>query len=226
MIHFGGVLIRKALKNTFLFQNIGEAEADGLISELSLEKIHYDRTDTIFSPERFENKIGFVLNGSLEVRHHGRNGKVVLNILNEGDSFGVLAVFNDSSFPTEIYVKKTSDVLFINKDELICLIRKSSEVALNVIRFLSNRIEFLNNRIENVTKVSVDKKLGSYLLSRVKSEGACELQFNVKKCSESLGAGRASIYRAIESLENKGYIKAENKFIKIIDQISLEEFLK
>jgi len=86
--------------------------------------------------------------------------------------------------------------------------------------------EFLNEKIETVTKVSVEKKLGSYLISKAKELKKSAFSLNLKKCAESIGAGRASVYRALKTLKTKGYIEAENKFVSIISIVNLEEFLK
>jgi len=50
--------------------------------------------------------------------------------------------------------------------------------------------------------------------------------FNKKKSAEALNCGRASLYRALASLESEGYISFESKKINIIDLEGLERISK
>lgn len=171
--------------------------------------------------------MGFILSGECEVESHTADGnKISLNFLRDGDSFGVLALFSDEDFPTEIRARKSTSVLFLDKSSLVALIEASPKISLNLIKFLSRRVAFLNGKIDTVTQGSVDTKLASYLLSRAKAEGGSSLSFNFKRCSEVINCGRASVYRSVKFFENKGYIKAENKKIYILDTEKMEEFLK
>ena len=214
------------LKSTFLFSGLDPDVMNEIGENLKYEVRKYDRTDVIFSPSRYENKVGFIVKGFCDINQRTTDGKVILNSLTVGDSFGIITLFCEECFPTEIYAKKNCEVMFIDKDEFERLIKTYPQIAINALRFLAKKISFLNSRIENVTRISVDKKLCSYLLGKVKTVFKLEFELNISKCSESINAGRASVYRALKTLENKGYIKADNRHIKILDKEKMEEYIK
>ena len=219
--------IKEYIKQTFLFEGLNNTETESLIEGLTYNVSEYSRGDIIYSPESFSSEVGFVLSGECEVLQHTCDGgKVILNTLRAKDSFGILAVFRDGVFPTEVYAKRRCEVLFISKEELLKLIGRSPNVALNIIKFLAERVGFLNSRLETTTLGTVDKKLASYLLSFAKEAGKDSFALNFKRCSETICAGRASVYRSINSLRNRGYIEAENKIIKILDKEKMEDFIK
>ena len=228
MIHFCEVIeIKEFIKQTFLFNNIDDAELEKLTRTLDYRVTEYSRGDVIYSPDSFCREVGFVLNGECEVlQHTSEGGKVILNTLGAGDSFGILAVFGEGDFPTEVQAKKKCRVLFLTGDAICSLVERSGSVAMNVIRFLTRRVNFLNQRLEATTLGSVDKKLASYLISQSEAEGSSVITLNYKRCSEIICAGRASVYRAIENLKTKGYIMAENKIITILDKDKMEDFIK
>ena len=217
-----------AMKNWFIFAGMPTDEIYGLTKEASFVRRAYTRGETIFSPEIYRCEMGFILTGECEVRQTTHDdGKIILNTLHSGDSFGILTIFGDGEpFPTQIYARKNSEIIFIDKPTLLMLIDKSPTVSRNIIEFLANRVNFLNKRINTVSKSNVDSKLASFLIGEAKKLGTTELSINMKRCSESIGAGRTSVYRSIENLKNDGYIKAENKIITITDLQKLEEFLK
>lgn len=188
----------------------------------------YPRGEMIYSPDEYKPEVGFVLSGECEVTQHAHDdGKIILNTLRVGDSFGVLAVFNpEEQFPTQVYARKNSEILFITKEELLGMIEASPRVAMNVIEFLARRVSFLNRRIGTVSRSTVDSKLASFLLGESRRLSSDEMTLNMKRCSETIGAGRTSVYRSLKNLENSGYITAENKIITIINKNKLEELTK
>jgi len=181
----------------------------------------------IYSPDSYQRKIGFVISGECEVcriKHDG--GRVKLNTLSRGQSFGISAVFSDGDFPTVIYAARRAEVVFITRDELMSLINAIPEVALNIIRFQNDRIAFLNKKIETFSAGTVEERLACFILDEYRKQGSSELALNRMKTADKLGVGRASLYRALDSLADSGIIKPETKKIYIIDPEGLERITK
>ena len=213
-------------KNFFLFKGLSDDEKTSLLEESTPEIIVFSRGDTAYSKSDNEKKIGYVIDGKCEVCHTRSDGtKVVINILNQGDSFGVLAAFSDNEFPTEIVASKNTKIAFFKKEDIIKFIKSQGEIAMNVIDFMVNRIEFLNEKIITFSGISVEQKLSSYLLSEAKSKGEI-FEFNRKKTAEAISAGRASVYRALDSFVEQGIIDFDSKKIYIIDRKGLERISK
>ena len=184
-------------------------------------------TEVIYSPTAYEKKIGFVISGKCEVRRIKPDGThVVLNILEQYDSFGVLAVFSEcEEFPTEIYATKNTDILFINQKTAYKLLREYSVIAENVVRFLSERIRFLNHKIATFSGTRVENRLASFLILKSESLGE-QFSLNIKKTSEAINAGRASVYRTIGAFCESGIIALEGEKIIIKDLKRLKEISK
>ncbi len=215
------------LKKTFLFKGIDEDDIDRLIKNASIEEINYLRADVIYSPEDFEKKIGFVYRGECTVGRQSGGAVVPLNTIKEYESFGIVAVFSDrDEFPTLVTAKSPSTVIFFSADDVHELVRLDSRIALNVIEFLTAKINFMNDKVAAFSGSCVEEKLASYLLGLKRKYGSSEFDFNKKKSAEALNCGRASLYRAIASLESEGYISFENKKIHINDQEGLERISK
>ena len=214
--------------NVFLFAGLPFEKLNKAVSECEVEKRCFQRNDVIFSPQSYNKEIGFILSGECEILRRKSDGAdVSLNILKTGDSFGILSVLtSEEEFPTVIVARHNTEVLFIKKSKLLRLIRHYPTVAMNVINFLSKKIAFLNNKIATFSSDSVEEKLSRYLLSQIDKNDATEFPLNCKKCSEAISAGRASVYRGIDSLVKTGVISYENKKITILDLKGLERMKK
>ena len=215
------------LKKTFLFKGIDEDEIDSILENVNIEEKSYQRADAIYSPNVFERKIGFVYRGECTVSRQSGGTPVPLNAIKECDSFGIVTVFSDrDEFPTLVKAKVPSTIIFFSGEDIRSLIRLDSRIAINVIEFLTAKINFMNDKVAAFSGGCVEEKLAAYLIGLKRKYGSCEFDFNKKKSAETLNCGRASLYRAIASLETEGYISFENKKIYINDPDGLERILK
>ena len=212
----------------FLFSSLPCDKLDAALAECEPELRSYQKGELIYAPDNYEKEIGFVLSGECEITRKKNDGTdVVLNTLKSGDSFGILAVLsNEDEFPTKITARSQTKVFFIKKSKLLRVIRHYPTVAMNVINFLAERVGFLNKKIATFSSESVEEKLRLYLIQEYAKNGATEFSLNCKKCSEAISAGRASVYRGLDSLVKSGLIHYENKKITIIDLKGLERTKK
>ncbi len=232
MIHFlSEVTMNKEicdfLADTFLFANFDLEDIEFLLQNSSAELVEYNRGDTIYSPEDFDKKLGFVYSGECLVSRPGSTSNVPLNLLKKHSSFGITAVFSkEESFPTIVTAKTNCSVLFIKSDDLLRFIDMNKRVSLNIIYFLTQRISFLNEKIATFSGGTIEEKLVNYLLTKRRQAESDKFIFNKKQTAEALNCGRASLYRALTLLENEGYISFDEKNIIINDPDGLERIIK
>ncbi len=211
------------LKEIFLFTDISALEIEKILKKYPARVEEYKRGDLVLSEEQNLNTVGFVLSGECEVKRRKQNGKdVILNTIKPQSSFGILSVFSQGeSFPTTVFARKNTAVLLFDGESIVSMCRSSPEISLNVIKFLSRRILFLNEKIAEFSAGSSEEKLSSFLINEYEKYGD-GFALNCKRCSETLGIGRASVYRAIDSLTEAGVIKFVDKKIFINDLKGLE----
>lgn len=223
----GSTLCSK-LSSTFLFRGVENDVLSKLCSAGKIEICNFKKDETIYSKRDFKRKVGFVLSGACEVLRSGDgDNDIAINVINSGGSFGILAVFSEKAeYPTTIKATKNTVVAFIDKSTVISLSKKNAKVAMNVIKFMSERISFLNDRLNTFSGSSTLEKLASYLLFLVKSADNNSLSFSKTKASEAIGAGRASVYRALTELVEREIISLEGKNLIINDLEGLERISK
>ena len=231
MIQFGGFMDKKILtflSKTFLFKDIPLSSLEKMLEKTELEILSYTKNECIYAQNAFMQKLGFVYDGECLVERIKSSGAPVpLNSLKKHDSFGITAVLSiDNDIPTTVVAKKATSVLFISKNEVLELMRAHSGISFNVISFLANRVAFLNKKLEMFTSDNTESRLASFLLQKHKSEKSDEISVNLSSLADMLSCGRASVYRAIESLTSDGAIKYNNKKFYILDASRLERNAK
>ncbi len=199
------------LSNTFLFRGMDEAEAATLLSDLPAKSILCQRGEAV----EIEHAVAFIYSGECEIIRRGERERLILNVLKKSDSFGILSVFCNESVPTSILAKKETQILYLTRETLIALTERSHAVAMNIIRFLSDRVCFLNRKIATLGSATVEEKCISFLAEEIEKNGS-RFPFQAAKAARKIGAGRASLYRALNTLVNNGVLLHEDGAIQIL----------
>ena len=144
-----------------------------------------------------------------------------INSLKKYDSFGILSVLSENAdFPTNVFATRDTTIYFIDREFLYSLLATYPEIQKALLKFLVKKIAFLNNKLLAFSRNTVEKRLASYLL--LISEERSEFTLNLKHTAEAINAGRASLYRALTTLEEKRLIAKKAKTIIINDRKGLE----
>lgn len=214
------------LKNTFLFSNIDSSVISEIISLIKPREVLFKRGDNILSPNDKKTTVGFIVTGKCEVLcTKSAESKVTINTLGEYESFGILSVFSNDEFPTNVVCTKKAKILFFEKEDILFMVENYPDISMNIIRFMAERIIFLNRRIDIFSGTRVEDRLAAYLLKKQEELGS-SFDLNCKRASEAINAGRASVYRALSTFQSKGFIEFDLNKINIIDQQGLERILK
>ncbi len=181
------------------------------------EELQVARGETIYTPRRFRRCLGILLSGRVQVSKES----LVVSVLSQGDLFGAAALFSDSEdYPTTL-TALTDCVLMLSPQEAVrALMEESPRFAENYVRYLSGRIGFLSARLDALSAGRAERKLAQYLLSAADGTGSVVL--SATQLSARIGVGRATLYRAFETLEREGAISREGKTIRIRSRELLE----
>ncbi len=185
-----------------------------------VEIASYEKGDVIYDRTHTKRSLGLVLSGEVEVtKPQGQTGTVLMNVISPGQCFGAASMFQEYEFyVTDIVAKKRSSILFLPQEALLQLFTDSQQALANYLSFLTGRIFYLNRKIDAYTGGSAECRLAMYLLDH-QQEGTppkVVLPFGMNKLAELLGIGRASLYRAMETLDTKGITARDGKCIVIL----------
>lgn len=172
-----------------------------------------------------ENSSLFViLKGTAAVYGNPKTSPVILNTLKVGRVFGMASLFGDKCGTTVIKAKDNCTYALLAQPTIETMLKNDIDFTKNYISFLSDKIRFLNKKIAFFTSGSAEKTLGKYILSLPLGDDNCvKIDMSLSKLAQNLDIGRASLYRALDSLEEKCFITRNNNVIKIT---SPEEFKK
>lgn len=207
------------LRDTFLFSGISDEEMSLMCKKHNFITEDYKKGDEIYSARAFEHRLYFVMRGECRVERMRLNGCTVpLSTVERYGSFGILSAFEKTNeFPTRIVAVRNTRVIYIPEGDLKELINSYPKIAENVISFLCGRIVFLNEKIAAYTGADTEEKVAQHLLRVSAALGTDEFPLNAQSVARAVDIGRASVYRALDSLVRSGCITYADRKIKIIN---------
>ena len=215
--------ITRKLKRHLLFKDVENDVLLKFVSDNGVSIQSFKNGEEIFSPKHTEKCLGFVLTGEAIVYSSDENRSVLLRQLESGDTFGVSNLFDESSeFVSLIISKKSSQILFFTAEAVENLLNTSQQFRMGYIKFLSQRICFLNKKISCFTAGSTERRLALFLCSQCDGVNNT-FTANANALSEMLNIGRASLYRAFDTLISDGFIEKNGKNIIVLDRQGLEK---
>lgn len=213
------------LSKTFLFRGVETKLSQKAYRSLCCSCVEFEPGEQIYSRTNFIKSIGIVISGMLKAVKGPYDGRgIVLNTFKSGGVFGVAGLF----YPCDRYVSEVvaacrSQVMFLSQDLLRELFYQEPKIAENYITFLSGRIRYLNTCIDHFTGGSAQAKLAQFLLTLGEErQGPFVLPCPMTQLSNTLDIGRASLYRAFDSLTQEGLIRREGRKVEILNLDALK----
>ncbi|MBR3837912.1 MAG: Crp/Fnr family transcriptional regulator [Clostridia bacterium] len=214
--------IPDALQKCPLFQGCTPEEAASLAKACRAVPVSFEAGETIPLKGSEGGRIGIVVKGKATV-YSARDGRTILNRLEAGSLFGVSSLYSDHSAETLVVADSKAEVL-IWKEAHLDPLWQNKKARENLISFLTGRIRFLTERIASFTAPSAEKKLIRYLLQKA-GEGTSLSVRSYSDLAKELSLGRASLYRALEKLEEEGLICRSGKEVTLPSPEKAELYL-
>ena len=209
--------LRELLEGTFLFRGAPQAAAAALADRRILRR-SAAKGEVIYDPRHFQRCLGVVTEGTVRVD----KGELLMSTLRRGDLFGAAALFNDRpDYATTLTARTPCALVLLPQDLVEELMGRWPQVGRNYVAYLSSRIRFLSAKIDALTAGPALRKAAQYLLSR-RAGGTAELDCSVTDLAHRLGVSRASLYRALDGLEERGVIARQGRLVHILDEKALQ----
>lgn len=209
-----------------IFSSLDENILSKMIEREQISAEEFQLGEAIYDSSLPSDSIApaIVMSGSATVFSSDGSREVCLRVLNVGGLFGVANMFADAdTFISTVKAEKKCLIVFIDRAAFKEMLESHTQFMYAYLHFLANRIAFLNRKIRQFTAGSAERRLAIYL-DTISEQDTFVLPFNYSKLCEMIDVGRASLYRALDALTDKGIISREGKNITVIDRASLRKY--
>ena len=209
-----------------LFQGCADDEMIRFFTHCGVNVFSF-RTGETLPPQVRANCWGIVISGSVRIFSGSESGgTMLLNVVGSGQPFDISSLAGCAGSPvmSEVRAAGKCRVAFIGAMDTMLLMSEFPKVAANCMAFFCGRIAFLNRKIHTLSRATAEQKLADFLLSEFGVEGE-KATVRIKSCVElavRLNLSRASLYRALGTLEQSGMILRSGKLIELMDVPALQ----
>ncbi len=166
-------------------------------------------------PPHCNEMLGVVLSGKLLILSADTTRSVVLRSVEKGEIFGAASLFCEARAPlSRLKAKSASQLLFLDRAAIHSLLRADPDFMDAYLRLLATRIEFLNGKIRSFTAGSTERRLALWLTAH-ENDGFVR-NTKLSTLADALDIGRASLYRALDKLEDEGLILRNGRDICLL----------
>lgn len=212
------------IKSIPYFSGLSPAELDslkGLIFETTAERGKFILLET--EPA---DALYFVVSGVVKVFKTSADGREqILQIVRPGESFNDAPVFDGGPNPASAQAMGPVVLYGIKNSDMGAILRTHPQVALNVIRVLSQKLRHLVSLVEDLSFKHVTARLAKILLEYAgDGVGSTKPRLTQQEMAAMAGTAREMIGRSLKELEDEGIIRLDHHRIVVTDKEALKKW--
>jgi CRP-like cAMP-binding protein len=203
----------------------------GLLEVNSLiEHRDYQKGEVLFSQGDPGNYLYIVRTGRIKLYTVSAEGRQqILRILEHGDFFGELALFQNTRQSCYAEAMENSDICLLPQKGFKMLLKEKPEIALSLLNAMSSRLAQAENFISDLTLKNVEERLASWLLVMAQKGVPTPVGIRItldltrEELAHLLGTTIETVSRRLNTLQTEGIIAVRgHRTILITDMKKLE----
>ncbi len=183
------------------------------------EIVQYNKKDVVFKQNTLTSHIMFIKSGLIKIFKEGKNNKfIILKIATPGNFLGLISIFGETSFQYSASAVEKSEILFININTFIDLLKKNGVYAITLLKNLSKENLFVVDRLISQYHKQLPGKIADLILyfsEEIYHSEKFELPLTRNELAEFAGTTKESLIRTLTEFKNDKIIELDGKFVKI-----------
>jgi CRP-like cAMP-binding protein len=215
-----GVVDRELLADVDLFRGIAEDDLDALIA--SVQQRSFSRGDVIFTEGEDPTELFVVVSGRIAMANKSIDGREsVVALMERGDLFGEMPLFDGLARSAEARVLESSDVVAIPYAPLRQLYESRPELLWNVVALLAIRLRNTDEALADSVFLDVTGRTAKRLLELAGDADEFSLPVTQEELAGMVGASRERVNKAIASFVKLGWIEQADRRYRITNREEL-----
>ncbi len=210
-----------SLRSVGLFENLGEVHLDRLAhasAELALK-----RGDVLFLEHDEPDALFVTLSGRIAMVNRSVDGREsVVALMEEGDLFGEMPLFDHRSRSTDARALEPSSVISVPYGPLREVYNEDPTQLWGVVRLLAGRIRATDSVLADSVFLDVTGRTAKRLLEIAGDDDEFTLPVTQEELAGMVGASRERVNKAIASFVRLGWLEQRERRYLLRDRRQLE----
>ncbi len=178
--------------------------------------------------------VGFyiVQRGSVNVHRVNAAGKEqIIHVFRTGDSFAEVALASEKGYPADARALEATQVLLVQKDGILALLRRQPELALRMLGSMSSHLRVLVGQLEDLTLKDVETRLANWLVKKCPNPQrdqpvSIELAMAKRVLAAELGTVSETLSRTLAKFREQKLLTVKGKIILVLSPAKLNALLR
>ena len=173
-----------------------------------------------------------VQKGAVNVHRVSAAGKEqVIHVFRAGESFAEVALASDAGYPADARALESTQVLLVQKEGILALLRRQPELALRMLGSMSSHLRVLVGQLEDLTLKNVETRLAHWLLKRCPNRLSSEplridLTMTKRVLAAELGTVSETLSRTLAKFRRQKLVQVKGKAVIVLSPARLDEVLR
>ncbi len=222
--------IANTLRTCQLFAGLAPPDLNA-IADITIVK-SLDKGDYLFREGEASYGFYVVQKGAINVHRVNAAGKEqVIHIFRAGESFAEAVLATLSGYPADARAVETSQVLLVQKDGFLALLRRQPELALRMLGSMSLHLRVLVGQLEDMTLKDVETRLANWLIKRCPNPDGgqpvmVELKTTKRVLAAELGTVSETFSRTLAKFREQKLIAVRGKAVTVLSPARLTALLR
>ena len=218
---------RRALTGTQIFQSLQPVELNAVLARATQRRIA--RGEIIRRRGDPGTGMVIIVSGRVRISLVSEDGReVTLTVLGPGEVLGEMTLLDGGECSADATAQEDCNLLMIDRVQFLRLLQSNSEVCLQLMSMLFQRLRRANVALEDMALLDLSTRLGRLLLRLSGDYGVVtprgtriEVKLSQKDLSSLAGASREKVNRQLRQWEQDGIIGKDNGRLLILKPYAL-----
>ena len=223
-------VIVNTLRSCQLFTGLPPADLEKIADLTAVKTL--EKGDYLFHEGDPAHGFYIVQRGAVNVHRVTAAGKEqVIHVFRTGESFAEVALASEKGYPADARAIEPSQVLLIQKDGVLALLRRQPELALRMLASMSSHLRVLVGQLEDLTLKDVETRLANWLIKRCPDPGSdlpCRIELTMTKrvLAAELGTISETFSRTLAKFREQKLLTVKGKIVTVLSPASLSALLR
>ena len=230
LAEFKQAAIVNGLRSCQLFAGMPSSEL-GSIAEITVVKT-VPKGSYLFHEGDPSHGFYIVQTGAINVHRVNAVGKEqVIHVFRPGESFAEGTLGTDKGYPADARAVDESQVMLVQKNGMLALLRRQPELALRMLGSMSAHLRILVGQLEDLTLKDVETRLANWLLKRCpepNSEKPVKVVLTMTKrvLAAELGTVSETFSRTLATFREQKVVEVKGRTVIVVSPAKLASLLR
>jgi CRP-like cAMP-binding protein len=188
--------------------------------------------ETVFKEGDTITGIWFIYKGKFKVhKQWGNDKELIVRLARDGDIFGHRGMGGDSLYPVSATALEQSDVCFVDIDFFHATLKVNPQFLFELMLFFASELKESEKRMRNLAHMPVIGRVANSLLSlrqKFGTDASGNINTNLSRqdLASYSGTTYETVFRILNEMAAANTIRIESKFIAIVDEEKLNDYMK